>query len=293
MWGIVINPVSGKGKGARKGVEVISFFAEHRLPYKIISGVNAADTSNKLQKFFDERSATGGHIQGLVAVGGDGLAHLVLQKCALTTIPVCFIPAGTGNDFVRSLGWPVEGLHEILRAAVSKQPSGIDLGLVDGEWFGAILSTGFDSLCNERANALTWPKGPMKYNVAMALELPLFKPRKYTLTLDDQVIQTEAMLIAIGNSKSYGGGMLVCPGASLHDGLFDVMILKPVSIPTFLRIFPRVFKGTHIQHPAVKIYRAKTAEIDANAVAYADGERIGSLPVRAECISQALLTWSQ
>ena len=164
--------------------------------------------------------------------------------------------------------------------------------MVDSEWFGAILSTGFDSVVNERANAMTWPKGPMKYNVAIALELPKFSPVQYTIQLDTQLLQVEAMLIAVANGKSYGGGMQVCPNASMTDGLFDVMILHPVSKVEFIKVFPKVFKGAHIDHPQVRIYRSAKVSISSSAVAYADGERIGGLPVRAECMAGAGLSWT-
>ena len=144
------------------------------------------------------------------------MIHLVLQQLANTHIPLAVIPAGAGNDFARSLGWPLDNLNAILEEIISTQPELIDLGLVDNEWFGAILSTGFDSLVNERANQMQWPKGPMRYNAAIMRELPRFKPRRYTITLDDREIDTEAMLIAIGNGRSYGGGMQVCPQAQMQ-----------------------------------------------------------------------------
>ena len=178
-----------------------------------------------------------------------------------------------------------------MQAITSISPTSIDLGLVDGEWFAAILSTGFDSIVNEKANTMSWPKGPMKYNAAIAIELPRFKPRHYEITLDDRTISTEAMLIAVSNGRSYGGGMLVCPAANICDGLFDVMVLHPVSTVEFIKVFPRVFAGTHVSHPAVEIVRSRTVRIESKAVAYADGERIGQLPITAECIQGVLKTW--
>jgi diacylglycerol kinase (ATP) len=132
----------------------------------------------------------------------------------------------------------------------------------------------------------------MKYNLAIAMELPKFKPMHYTIGLDSQAIQTEAMLIAVANGSSYGGGMLVCPGADMHDGLFDVMVLRPVSKFEFLKVFPKVFKGAHIDHPKVDIYRSRKVSLAAPAIAYADGERIGGLPVQAECMAGAGLSWT-
>jgi diacylglycerol kinase (ATP) len=228
---------------------------------------------------------------GVIAVGGDGLLHLVLQKVTPAQVPLAIIPAGTGNDFVRTLGWSLDDVDSILSSVLKSKPRLIDLGLVDGQWFGAILSTGFDSIVNEKANTMSWPKGPNKYNVAIAIELPRFAPRHYEIVLDDRTISTQAMLIAVANGRSYGGGMLVCPEAEVSDGYFDVMVLHPISKLEFIKVFPRVFKGTHISHPAVEIVRSKTVTITSDAVAYADGERIGQLPISAQCIPNALSTW--
>jgi diacylglycerol kinase (ATP) len=224
-------------------------------------------------------------------VGGDGLAHLVLQIVVPHHIPFAVIPAGTGNDIVRTLGWSLDDVTSQLDRITSTAPQPIDLGNVDSEWFAAILSTGFDSVVNERANRLTWPKGPQRYNVAIALELPSFTPIEYEITTDSNTFSTKAMLIAIGNGRSYGGGMLVCPQANMSDGLFDVMILEPVSKIEFLKVFPKVYSGSHITHPRVKMFRTKKISIHAPAIAYADGERIGAAPISAECVAGAGLTW--
>lgn len=288
MWALVINPVSGQGKGSIVGTYVAGFLKQRSINYTIVTGNSAIALMDHLQVFIDKNP----ECEGVIAVGGDGLLHILLQKVVPAQIPFTLIPAGTGNDFVRSMGWDLVSFDHQLEAVLSTNPSPIDLGLVDGEWFGAILSTGFDSVVNERANSMTWPKGPMKYNRAIAMELPKFKPRHYEITLDDRTVSTEAMLIAVANGRSYGGGMLVCPNANIRDGFFDVMVLHPVSKLDFIKVFPRVFAGTHITHPAVEILRSKSVRIESKAVAYADGERIGQLPVTAECISDAVLTWS-
>ena len=289
MWAVVVNPVSGSGKGAILGTETAGFFSERRLPYQIITATSADKLRINLAEFLDNNV---GSIDGVIAVGGDGLVHLVLQMVVPHNIPFCPVPAGTGNDFVRALGWNLDEIRTQLNAVVSEPPTAIDLGLVDSEWFGAVLSTGFDSVVNEKANTLKWPKGPSKYNVAIAMELPKFKPLKYTIELDSRVIETEAMLIAVGNGRSYGGGMKVCPDAVMNDGLFDVMVLRPVSKVEFVRVFPTVFSGRHVDHKQVDIYRTKRVSLHAPAIAYADGERIGGLPVRAECIAGAGLSWT-
>lgn len=287
LWVIVINPTSGQGKGAQVGKSVVGYFAKNDLRYKIIAGISAEAVSRDLKSFLNINP----DCKGVISVGGDGLAHLVLQSVVPLEVAFAVIPAGTGNDFARSLNWPLDKLEYQLNRVTTESPSSIDLGMVDGEYFGAILSSGFDAVVNEKANKLKWPSGPAKYNLALALELPFFKPSHFDIELDDQHISTEAMLIAVGNGSSYGGGMRVCPDASVNDGVFDVMILQPVSKLEFVKVFPTVYAGKHVNHPRVSIFRSKKVAISANAIAYADGERIGALPISAECVSNAGLTW--
>ena len=287
MWAIAINPIAGGGKGADIGREVAGYFSSYGLEYSIISGSKAHLLRSSLDTFLDSHDC-----EGVIAVGGDGLAHLVLQSVAPRKVPFAIVPAGTGNDLVRSIGWLGYSVKEILDFVTTQSSEPIDLGLVDSEWFGAILSTGFDAVVNERANKLIRPKGPSRYNIAIALELPKFSPIAYSIELDNHSVSTEAMLIAIANGSFYGSGMQVCPNADMHDGLFDVMVLKPISKIEFIKVFPKVYKGEHVDHPAVNFYKSTKVSLIADSVAYADGERIGQLPVKAECIAGAALSWS-
>jgi len=288
MWALVINPVSGLGKGASIGKYVAGYLNTNSVPYTIITG----NSSEILLKHFEIFLDSHPQCKGVIAVGGDGLFHIVLQKIIPAQLPITLIPAGTGNDFVRSLGWDLDDIDSQLSHVLSNPAKRLDAGLVDGEWFGSVLSTGFDAVVNERANKLKWPKGPMKYNMSVVMELPRFQPKNYEIHLDDRTITTQAMLIAVGNGRSYGGGMLVCPEADMTDGFFDVMILHPVSKLEFIKVFPSVFIGAHIDHPAVEIVKSKKVRIVSNSVAYSDGERIGQLPVNAECIHGAMLGWA-
>ncbi len=287
MWLVAINPYSGHGKGATYGKIVINHLTSKRVPYQVFSALSAAQLRNEIESALEEKV-----YQGVISVGGDGLAHLLLQLAVPRSIPFAVIPAGTGNDIIRTLGWSLTDVEGYLDQVLTKPPKHIDLGNVDSEWFAAILSTGFDSVVNERANSLRWPRGPQRYNAAIALELPKFQPIEYEITMDSVKMTTKAMLIAVGNGRSYGGGMLVCPHAQINDGLFDVMILEPVTKVEFLKVFPKVFSGSHTNHPAVRTYRTKKISITADSVAYADGERIGRAPVSAECIASAGLTWT-
>ena len=291
MWLVAINPTSGRGRGAKLGQEVSNFLSERKLPYKIITGANAVALQKNLSEAIGQLRIQSIQVSAILAVGGDGLIHLTLQIAVPNSIPLVPIPAGTGNDFVRSLGWNLDRPLEPLWSAITSVSEHLDLGDIDGEYFAAIASTGFDSLVNERANQMTWPKGPAKYNVAMAIELRKFKPINYKFEIDGSRFEREAMLIAVANGRSYGGGMLVCPEDKLDDGLFDLMILNPVSKREFVRIFPSVYEGAHISHPKVEFFRAKEVKIEATAVCYADGERIGPMPANLNIAPGALKTW--
>jgi diacylglycerol kinase (ATP) len=283
MYLLVVNPTSGGGKGAKVATAVRNELEILKLGYRELVGSSGESAQALLREAIDR-----GGIDAVIVVGGDGMINHVLQILANTEIPLLPIAAGTGNDFVRTLGIPM-GINAL--KLLSHLPAeAIDLGRVNGRFFANIVSTGFDSLVNERANRMKM-KNRIKYNLAMVIELPLFRPKRYQIEIDGKRFYSEAMLIAIGNGQSYGGGMRVCPGANLQDGTLDLMILEPVSKLEFLRVFPKVYKGTHINHPKVKILKGKEISVNATAVAYADGERIGQLPIQVDSLKNSIYTW--
>ena len=286
MYLLLANPTSGGGRGKQVQELVISALRSRNATFQDISGSSYESAAANLRS-----ALVGTEPAAVIVVGGDGMVHLAIQELATRGIPLLLVPAGTGNDFARTLGLNLESPVESLESAFRNQPISIDLGLVNGRYFAEILSTGFDSRVNERANRMRM-RGKVKYDLAMLAELPIFKPLEYEIVVDGNRFRTKAMLIAVANGISYGGGMKICPDADLRDGLFDLMILEPVSKFEFLRVFPKVFKGTHISHPKVKILKGRNIEIRADAVAYADGERIGELPVSAEIVPGALRTWA-
>lgn len=280
---LIVNPASGGGRGAKIGELVRKNLRSRNRDFVEIQSTSALSAIAGLRRALDKEV-----VEAVVSVGGDGMMNIAMQVLATTKIPLLPISAGTGNDFVRTLGLPfgIESLDFL-----DKRPELIDLGKVNEMYFGNILSTGFDSLVNERANRMRI-QHRAKYNLAMIVELPFFKPRKYSFKVDNEVFESEAMLIAIGNGRSYGGGMLVTPEANLHDNLLDLMILAPVSKPEFLRVFPKVYKGAHVSHPKVTVIRGSKIEVASDAVAYADGERVGELPITVHSVPNALLTWT-
>lgn len=287
---IFANPTSGRGRGARVLAQVLQYLDDQRIRYNVIAASSLEGSLNELRrKNFSD-------YERLFVVGGDGMMHHAINEMAHCKseeqLPIGLIPSGTGNDFSRALGLDIKNPIRNIDAFLASAPISVDLGEVNGRRFGAICSTGFDSLVNERANSLNWPKGKRKYDIAMLQELPRFKPRSYQITIDGESYDIKAMLIAVGNGSSYGGGMKVCPDAQLDDGLLDVMILHPVPKVEFLKIFPKVYSGDHAKHPKVEIIRGRSITIEGEAITYADGERISPTPVKIKSLSAALKTWA-
>jgi diacylglycerol kinase (ATP) len=233
----------------------------------------------------------------LIVVGGDGMVNLGVNLVAGTGVPLGLIPAGTGNDMARALGIPHEdqaAALDILIEALNHPARVIDAGLVtdaagETRWFGCMLSAGFDSIVNERANRMQHPKGASRYTIAMLLELVTLKPIQYKITHDGETFESGGMMMSVGNGVSLGGGMKVTPTALVDDGLLDILVVGPLTRIQFLRIFPKVFAGTHIEDPRVRIVKAKKIRIEADGViAYTDGERFAALPIDIEVKSGAL-----
>ena len=284
---LAINPTSGRGRARHKATKVEQVLRASGAESISIEGHSLEDFREKFLAALDQSE-----VSGVITFGGDGFIHEVIQHVAPRSIPLGVIPCGTGNDFARSLGIHALSLNEQLKIITSTQPKSLDLGQVGSRWFAAILSTGFDALVNERANEMRWPKGRMKYNLAMIEKLILLRPHHYRIKMDQEIVDVDATLITIANGSSYGGGMKVCPQATLDDALFDVMILKKVSRFELLKVFPKVYFGKHVGHPAVSFYRCQQIEVDGVGTSYADGESISPLPLVAQCVPGALLAWS-
>jgi diacylglycerol kinase (ATP) len=284
---LLVNPTAGKGRAATVVANVTERLRAGGASVAILVGSDAEHAQD-----LAHQAALDG-VDAIVALGGDGMAHLALNVVAGTDTPLGIIPAGTGNDLAKTLGLPTK--DPVAAAGIVSQrlnTSGarpMDAARIGDKWFGCVLSAGFDSRVNDRANRMSWPRGRLRYDIAILAELRVFKPVPFVLELDGERWETEAMLVAVGNAKSYGAGMLVCPDAEIDDGLLDVTVLGPVTKPAFLKAFPKVYKGTHRDHPAVTMRRAKVVSLSApDVTVYADGEHIGVLPITCETVPGAV-----
>jgi diacylglycerol kinase (ATP) len=289
--GLVINPTAGGNKGAVAGESVRAVIATSSHQVIDLSG-----DSYDAAKAAIKSSIANNAIDALVLVGGDGMAHLGVNVCANTKVPMAIVPAGTGNDSAGIFGMPMndpDGSTRLILDNLST-PKPIDAIEIEHSlgktWAIGSASAGFDALVNARANRMKWPAGPMKYYLAMLLELASFKAIRYRSKIDGIAKDFEAMLCVVSNSGVFGGGMLVVPEASVTDGKLDLLILNKITRFKLVKIFPRVYKGTHVTDPAVELLEATKVEIAADGMPiYSDGEYVGQAPFTATVVPGALL----
>ncbi|SDH05052.1 diacylglycerol kinase [Klenkia brasiliensis] len=235
-------------------------------------------------------------VDAVVALGGDGVAHVAVQGLAGGGTPLAVLPAGTGNDLALALGVPADPLAAADAAAADLLAGrGRRTDLVrsssDGgeRWWATVLCCGFDSAVSDRVDRLRWPRGRRRYDLAIAVELARLRPRRVRLTLDGRTDEHDVTLVAVGNTGWYGGGLRICPDADPADGWLDVTVVGPVSRRELVRTRPRLAAGTHTSHPAVRVLRAREVELDAVGLStWADGEPVGPLPQRCTVVPAAL-----
>ncbi|KUH69193.1 diacylglycerol kinase [Mycolicibacterium novocastrense] len=289
---MLTNPASGHGSAPHAAERAVAQFHRRGMDVVAIAGTDA-EHARKLVEGALERG-----MDALVVVGGDGIISLALQVLAQTDIPLGIIPAGTGNDHAREFTIPTRDPEAAADVVVDGLTAGtaktIDLGRIRGadgteKWFGTVMAAGFDSLVTDRTNRMRWPHGRMRYNLAMVAELSKLRLLPFRLSFDGDEVTTELTLAAFGNTRSYGGGMRICPEADPTDGLLDVTMVASASRTRLIRLFPTVFKGTHVHLDEVRTARAKTITVDSPGInAYADGEYMCPLPVEVSAVPGAL-----
>ncbi|HEY4990940.1 MAG TPA: diacylglycerol kinase [Nakamurella sp.] len=280
---LLINPAAGRGRGRRVGDAAFAQLRGSGVSVRAFAG-SGPDESARFA-----RDAIADGCEALVVCGGDGIVHLALQEIAGTGVPLGVLPAGSGNDFARAVGIPVGDPRAAVAVVSAGHAVPVDLGRTASRWFGTVLAAGFDSRVNDRMNAMRWPRGRTRYHVAIVAELARFRPLPFVLELDGARHELNAMLVAVGNGSTYGGGMRICPGAVLDDGLFDVTVISKISRSKLVRLFPRVYPGTHVHRREVLTFRCATVTVSApDVAAYADGEFVSQLPETCSVVAGAV-----
>lgn len=277
---VVVNPIGGRGKGLRAARE--ASYELHAAGWQVEQlCTEAAGHARELARY-----AAGAGFDVVIACGGDGTFSQVVTGLLDTGVPAALIPSGTGNDFARAAGIPIDP-GEAARAIITGRPRPVDLLEVNGgeAWAVNIIGVGFDAAVAERTNRrLRFLGGKTAYIMAVVRELVHYRPSHVRLTVDGETWKGEAMLVAIANSSSYGGGMLIAPQASFADGLADVVLVEKLSRLEFIRCFPMVFRGAHLRHPKVKHWRGREISIktDEPQPALVDGDVVARTPLTVQ-----------
>ncbi|CAN7215557.1 diacylglycerol kinase [Microbacterium sp. LjRoot45] len=294
---LLVNPAARAGAHTVVVDEVSARLRGHGIRVAVISGGSAADSSSLLRAALDVGT------DAVLVAGGDGTVNLAIQELAGTNTPLGIVPVGTGNDFAAALGLRELRAEATAAAVIAGRTRRVDLARAtraddSSRLYATVLAAGFDSKVNDRANGMTWPRGHSRYDIAVLIEFLRLRDLPFRVELegadgDVEVLDGPLVLASVGNGPTYGGGIRICPEATLDDGLLDITLVRPAGRLRLLRLLPRVYRGTHASSPDVVMRRARSVRLDAPALtAYADGDPLGALPVRVDAVPGALTVFT-
>lgn len=299
---LVVNPKAGRGRAA-KLLPVVARELLKGLPGRALRVHQTVDFAEARQRCIAAAEMArpahdGVPADSLLVMGGDGMMTLGVNACAGTEVPLGLIPAGTGNDMCRGLGIRVFNPLQAAHWVISGRSCRVDTLKVEGalaggaevRYVGTVVSTGYASQVNRRANQMKLPVGSLRYAAAALAELAGFEPLTYRLCIDGRDIVEPAMLVAFANAAYFGGGMKIAPAADVTDGRLDLTIIHPVSRSTLLRLLPLMYSGRFVRDPAVERLTATEVVVDGPGLyGMGDGEELGPAPLRIS-VAPASLT---
>jgi diacylglycerol kinase (ATP) len=281
----LVNPSAGRGTG-RANLDRIRVLAS-----KLGAGLCVSRKVGDLAE--QARRAAEDGVERLLVAGGDGTMHYAVQGLAGTSCALGVIPLGSGNDLAGTLGVPPD-VDAAVERAVSGEVRRIDLVRVGETFSVSYAGVGFDSEVTRYANEMKILRGPLIYFYAVIHTLITFVPPRMRIVHDTGEFEGRVMFTVVNNLPRFGGGMRIAPDAQIDDGLLDLVIVKEVPKPVLLSIFPKVYNGRHVGHPAVQIVRTRRAEItiDRAMTMYGGGEPLRAVeagePVTVEVVPGGL-----
>lgn len=282
----LVNPAAGRGTG-RAHVDRIRVLASRH-------GAGLVVTRKVSDLWEQARRAADDGVERLLVAGGDGTMHLAIQGLAGSACALGVIPLGTGNDFAGTLAIPPD-LEPAVERALTREIRSIDLLRVGETYSVSYAGVGFDSEVTRFANeGVKFLRGPLVYFYSVIHTLITFEPPRMRVVHDGGTFEGKVMFAVVNNLPRFGGGMRIAPDAKIDDGLLDLVIVKEVPKPVLLSIFPKVYTGKHVGHPAVQIVRTRRAEItiDRAMTMYGGGEPLRPMaagePVAVEVVPGGL-----
>ena len=253
----IVNPVSGRGKAAKKISKLESLLKKKEVDYKMVKTSSPGDAKTiafERRKNFD-----------IVSVfGGDGTMNEVLNGLVGGNTPMSIIPIGTGNDFARSANLPMK-MEVALDNILNGKPISYDIGLFNNErYFINVIGIGFDAFANIQSRKIKRLRGTMVYVVAVFKTLRQWTSVKMKIEMDDKEIEDLSYLTCIANGWSVGGGLSLAPDANLNDGFFDICHVSDISSGKIVRHFSRLMNGKINDFSEVSLHRSKKIKITSN-----------------------------
>lgn len=281
---IIFNPQAGHG-ASRRHLDR----AKEAL-YKRSLGVEFLPTEYPGHATEMAAALAGEGLQELVAMGGDGTVSEVANGLAKTDTALGIIAVGTGNDFARSLNLPRNDPERALEVIIKGRRRKVDLGLEGGRYFISILGVGFPVMVARSANQARYIKGSAAFFVGVYRALHKMARCSVHLETEQQQQDLKCTSILIQNTPYTGGGLLIAPGASINDGLLDVVIVGDIGRLDLMVNFPRVYTGSHLSHSKFSRLRCRSIKVTSErplAKVY-DGDISGETPLTATVEAGAL-----
>jgi len=280
---MIVNPNAGKKQGLKVAEQAKAELTQRGFQIETLVSTKAGETATLAESLNID------NVQGILAVGGDGtlfeVVNGLLKNRDDLSIPLGQIPVGTGNSFIKDLG--INSVEEALDVISSKKTRPVDLGhftYSGGQhYFINLLGSGFVSNVAYRGKKYK-ALGSLSYIFGVLEELVVLKSTPIELNIDGEIIKRDAIFTEICNSKYTGGDMMMAPGAEIDDGLFDVIVLNKINRRKLLSLFPAIFKGKHVDDPAMEVFRGKKVVLTSrdSQVLTPDGETFGTTPLEAQ-----------
>ncbi len=301
MIGFIINPQSGHGKGTAVWHQVQQLWNKHPSTYVYRITAQAYDATHFAIQLIQEHN-----IETLIVIGGDGTIHEVangIWRCLALghTCVMGVIPAGTGNDYAKAHGIPTDvrlavallmGEPSLKRLDVIRYDEQHDLIALNS------VGVGFDGLVAHLIETSRYKKmlnrfglGKLIYFLTMFKVFWVYQPSVIRLTVDGVLYELpDTWFVVTANISYFGGSMKICPHAAADDGVLDVVVIQSSTRLRLLPLMLSVYKGMHIHHPAVTMYRGKHIEVSSTGplMMQADGEQAGITPLNATIIAGAI-----
>lgn len=271
----IINEKAGNGRARQYWSHIREYLARLELPHE------SHVTAKPGEAIEVAREASMRAYSPIIAVGGDGTVNEVVNGLQGNGV-LGVIPAGTGNDFARMLNIPRQP-EMALRRLLGGRPRKVDLLEWNGKLVAGAVGIGIDGAIAADMNRCLWQKrwGTGGYVISMCKTLTTFQPFRLHLKVDlRELVIPHCWLVAVGNSKFYGGGMNICPKAKHDDGLLDLCVVGRLTRGQFLRLFPSVFSGRHIHHPKISYLQGRKVHVSTEPAVFVhgDGEVCGQTP---------------